>query len=135
VTAAASYFAIPSIYANGVTANGNLAAIKIRSRADAVIVNRALPCGATFVSAAPHGPYIRVVFRLTGRPGPGGTSCTPGAGSQATTFFLITRGRIADWIRGPDLPGGGTRTGPGTGTGTGPAAPPTTTPGGGVPVA
>jgi hypothetical protein len=138
VAAAAGYFAIPSIYANGVGANGRLLVLRIRSRAGAVEINRELPCGAIFVSAAPHGPYIRAVFRLTGRPGPGGTSCTPGVGSEATTFFQIAHGKIADWIRGPNEtaptnPGTGTTTGPKTGTG--PTPPTTTTPGGGVPVA
>jgi hypothetical protein len=135
VRAAAGYFAIPSLYANTVDARGNLVGVRIRSRAGAVIVNRELPCGAIFVSAAPHGPYIRVVFRLTGRPGPGGTSCNPGAGAEATTFFRIQHGKIADWIRGPDVSGRGTGTVTGTGTGTTPGGLPTTTPGGGVPVA
>ena len=134
VAAAAGYFAIPSIYANGVGANGQLAVLRIRSRAGAIEVNRELPCGAIFVSAAPHGPYTEVVFRLTGRPGPGGTSCNPGAGSEATTFFLIQHGKIADWIRGPNETA---PTHPGTTTGPGsvPTPPTITTPGGGVPVA
>ena len=133
IARAASYFALPSLYANGVDARGNLVVLKIRSRAGAVIVNRQLPCGAVVIAAMRHGPYIRAIFRLTGRPGPGGTSCTPGAGSEASTFFLIRGGKIADWIRGPDVPGGGTGTS--TGPGASPQPPSTTIPGGGVPVA
>jgi hypothetical protein len=132
---AASYFAIPSVYANGVDANGNVVALRIRDRAGAVVVNRDLPCGAVLISTAPHGPYVRAFFRLTGRPGPGGTSCQPGAGSEASTFFLIRAGKIVDWIRGPDLPGAGGGAAPGSGNPTSPEPPPTTTPGGGVPVA
>ena len=55
VALAASYFAVPSIYANGVDAHGNLVALRIRSRAAAILINRELPCGAVFVAAEPPG--------------------------------------------------------------------------------
>jgi len=132
VAAAARYFAVPSLFANGILANGQIPVIHIRSFADAFQVNLQLPCGARLVSARQHGPYVMALFRLSARPGPGGSSCGSGAGQTASTFFLIRGGKIVDWIRGPDTsqPPTGTSTQGGTAT-----QPPTTTPGGGVPVA
>ncbi|MHB8689645.1 MAG: hypothetical protein ACYDHH_00225 [Solirubrobacteraceae bacterium] len=142
ITGAARYFALPSAFANGIAANGQIPVVRIRSYSEALAINRSLPCGAQFVSARQHGPYVVVLFRLTSRTGPGGSNCGSGAGQLASTFFLIRGGKIVDWIRGPtqQLPGTGTG---GSGTGTGsvptpapaPAPAPSTNPGGGVPVA
>jgi hypothetical protein len=141
VAGAARYFALPSSFANGIAPNGQIPVLRIRSYTDAFAINRSLPCGAQFVSARQHGPYVVVLFRLTSRTGAGGTSCGSGAGQLASTFFLIRGGKIVAWIRGPTqlLPPGTGTGGSGTSTGSvptpAPAPGPTTNPGGGVPVA
>lgn len=98
VGAAAAYFALPSTFANGPT-------ITIHDHAEARLVNESLPCGARLASATRRGRYVEAIFVLTGRPGPGGTDCGSGAGTRATTDFLIRNGRIAAWIRAPSAPG------------------------------
>ena len=98
IDAAARLFAVPSVFEDGGTP------VEIRSVADARTVNRSLPCGARYVSAVWTGKYVNVLFRLTGRPGPGGTSCQGGAGLTARTAFVIQHGKIVAWIRAPDLP-------------------------------
>jgi hypothetical protein len=100
VRAAAGYFEIPSVFADG-----SGPALDIRSVADARAANEALPCGAMFISAAQHGPFINVLFRLTARPGPGGSNCASGVGQTARTNFVIKAGRITVWLRAPDEPG------------------------------
>ncbi len=104
VAGAARYFAIPSQMINA-NAAGQPVVIPIRSRHDAVLANEALPCGAKLVSAVRRGQVIDALFLLTGRPGPGGTTCAGGAGTHARTLFLISAGRIVHWIRAPDEPG------------------------------
>ncbi len=102
---AASYFAFPSKMINGVGSGGEVQVITIRSLAQAEIANQTLPCGAKFISARRRGPYVNALFRLTGRPGPGGSNCGTGLGLTARTDFLIRHGRIVDWIRAPAEPG------------------------------
>jgi hypothetical protein len=110
VQTAARYFQIPSVFADGPGA-----VTAIHSHADAVNVNEALPCGARLISASQHGPYVDGLFRLTGRTGPGGSTCGSGAGQTARTFFLIRAGHIVQWVRAPDEPGdNGTPTTPST---------------------
>jgi hypothetical protein len=104
VRGAARYFARPSEFINGSGANGETPVITIHTRAEAVAVNATLPCGAVFISADQRGRYVNALFRLTDRPGPGG-GCSSGAGQVARTNFVITRGRIVEWIRAPDDPG------------------------------
>jgi hypothetical protein len=100
VRAAARYFRIPSVFIDGPGP-----AITIRSLTQAEVANAALPCGAEFLSAAQRGPFVNVLFRLTGRSGPGGSSCGSGAGTTARTNFVIRSGRISVWLRAPDQPG------------------------------
>jgi hypothetical protein len=88
---------------NGV-ANGVASVLRIRTAAEALAAQATLPCGAKFISADQRGRYVNALFKLTGRPGPGGSSCG-GGGSTARTNFLIIRGKIAEWIRAPDDPG------------------------------
>ena len=102
---AAGYFALPSKMINGVGSGADVQVITIRNLAEAEIANQTLPCGAKFVSAQRRGPYVNALFRLTGRPGPGGSNCGTGLGLTARTDFLIRHGRIVDWIRAPDQPG------------------------------
>ena len=104
VAGAAGYFAVPSQMING-TASGQGVLIRIRSRHDALLANESLPCGAKLLSAVQHGRFVDAQFVLTGRPGPGGSSCTGGVGATARTFFLLVGGRIRTWIRAPDSQG------------------------------
>jgi hypothetical protein len=97
-------FRFPSELINGI-GNGLAAVIVIHSLAEAEGANETLPCGAKFISADQRGPYVNALFRLTGRPGPGGSNCGSGAGRTARTNFLIENGRIVQWIRAPDEPG------------------------------
>jgi hypothetical protein len=97
---AASYFALPSVFANGDGANGQLAATVIRSLREAEAVNASLSCGAKLVSTTQHKKYIQAFFRLTNRSGPG-ADCGAGTGEAASTDFVIAHGHIVDWVRAP----------------------------------
>jgi hypothetical protein len=103
VRAAALYFGRPSELING--GNGNVIGLRIDTIAQAEAANETLPCGAKFVSADQRGRYTNALFRLTGRPGPGGSDCGGGVGGTARTNFLVEHGRIVEWIRAPDDPG------------------------------
>jgi hypothetical protein len=100
VRAAAGYFAVPSIFANGESASGQLAEVVIRSRREAQVVNQSLSCGAQLISTRRNGKYIAAAFRLTNRTGLG-AGCGSGTGQAASTDFLIRNGRIVEWIRAP----------------------------------
>lgn len=100
VRAAARYFALPSVFANGVGSNGGLLAVVIHTEREAQAVNGSLPCGALLISARQQGRYVRAEFRLTNRSGPG-AGCGSGTGQRAYTDFVITHGRIVEWIRAP----------------------------------
>ena len=102
--AAAAYFATPSAFVNG--GSGSAASVvTIRGRAEARLVNASLPCGATFVSADQRGRYVNALFRLGPRAGLGAGGCSSGSGQTARTNFLISGGKILEWIRAPDDPG------------------------------
>jgi hypothetical protein len=105
VRAAAGYFALPSVMVNGTDAGGQAFVIRIASRAQAEAANASLPCGARFVSADRRGRYVNALFRLTGRPGPGGSDCGGGVGQTARTNFVIAHGPIVEWLRAPNDPG------------------------------
>jgi len=105
VRAAARYFALPSVMVNGTDASGDALIIAIDTRAEAEAANASLPCGARFISADQRGRYVNALFRLTGRPGPGGSNCGTGVGETARTNFVIAHGLIVQWIRAPDDPG------------------------------
>jgi len=105
VRGAARYFALPSVMINGTDATGSAVLITIGTRAEAEEANASLPCGALLLSADQRGLYVNALFRLTGRPGVGGSTCGTGAGETARTNFVITGGRILEWIRAPDDPG------------------------------
>jgi hypothetical protein len=104
VRRAATYFALPSLMINGPDSSGNALVTPIDSRAAAQAANEELPCGAKFISADRRGRYVNALFRLTNRPGPDG-GCGTGTGQTARTNFVITDGRIVQWIRAPDDPG------------------------------
>ncbi len=101
VRGAARYFQIPSVFAPGPDQE-----LTLNSLAEAEAANQALPCGAKLISVV-HvgGPFVQALFRLTGRPGRGGSACNPGAGETARTNFVIKSGHIRVWIRAPDAPG------------------------------
>jgi len=101
VRGAARYFQLPSVFAPGPDQE-----ITVHTFAQAEAVNRALPCGARLISVVKvSGQLVQALFRLTGRPGPGGSTCDPGAGQTARTNFVIRSGRIRVWLRAPDQPG------------------------------
>jgi hypothetical protein len=113
VAAAARYFEVPSVMINGVVAGGNVDVFRIHTAAQAVQANETLPCGAKLISADMRGQYVNALFALTGRPGPGGSTCAGGAGTTARTNFVIAHGRIIAWIRAPSDPSdGGSSPGP-----------------------
>jgi hypothetical protein len=103
VSGAADLFALPSVVENGTPPQ------RLRSRADAVLFNRSLPCGAKLVRARPDGRFVTATFRLTERPG---GDCGSGAGQLARTAFLIRDGKILEWRRLPDPSGGQGPSGP-----------------------
>ena len=105
VHGAAAYFALPSVMVNGSDAAGGAIVIAIQTRAQAEAANATLPCGALLISAEKRGRFVNALFRLTGRPGPGGTSCSGGLGATARTNFVIAHRRIVEWLRAPDDPG------------------------------
>jgi hypothetical protein len=105
VRSAAQYFNLPSELINGAGTGGLSSLTVIHTLTQAEQAIESLPCGAEFISADQRGRYVNALFRLTGRPGPGGSSCGTGAGQTARTNFLIVRGRIIEWIRAPDDPG------------------------------
>ena len=119
VRTAAGYFQIPSVFVNGPGDE-----FVLHSLAAAEIINRALPCGAEYVSATRHGPYINALFKANQDSGMGGMSGT-GAGTTARVNFIIQGGKITHWLRAPSQPGDnpkqrgsstGTATSPGTNT-------------------
>lgn len=105
VRGAARFFALPSVMVNGTDTAGTSLVITIDSTGEAEQANATLPCGARLISADQRGRYVNALFRLTGRPGLGGTDCGGGAGTTARTNFLIAHGLIVAWFRAPDDPG------------------------------
>ena len=124
VRGAARYFALPSVMINGTDTAGSAVLITIKTREQAEAANASLPCGARFISADRRGRYVNALFRLTGRPGPGGSTCGGGVGQTARTNFVIVHGRILEWIRAPDDPGdNGAPRGPAPSPGSAPTGP------------
>jgi hypothetical protein len=105
VRGAARLFALPSVMINGTDASGDAVVITIGTTAEAEEANASLPCGAVLLSTDQRGRYVNGLFRLTGRPGVGGSTCGTGTGQTARTNFVIAGGRIVEWIRAPDDPG------------------------------
>lgn len=124
VRGAARYFALPSVMVNGTDTAGEALVITIGTRAQAEAANTTLPCGARLISTDQRGRYVNALFRLTGRPGPGGSNCGGGVGGTARTNFVIAHGRIVEWLRAPSDPGDngspGTPSQPSPGPSTGP---------------
>jgi hypothetical protein len=91
IDAAASFFALPSVAENGAVL------IQISTEADARDFNNLLPCGAFLIGAQSVGEFTTAEFELTERPG--STGCGVGVGVGASTAFVITDGKIAEWRR------------------------------------
>ena len=123
VRAAASYFALPSVFSNGTDAAGDPLTVQVSSRAEAIAVNESLSCGAELTSTRTDGRFILAAFILTERTGPG-AGCGSGTGAPALTDFIIRHGKIVDWIRAPS--GGGQPTVPAPTAPANPANPPAT---------
>jgi hypothetical protein len=94
VAGAATYFAVPSVVANGTPP------IVLSTRAAVRAFNSSLPCGARLLRTSTSGRFTTAVFRLTERPGPG--RCGAGTGETARTTFVIRDGKIDEWRRVPD---------------------------------
>lgn len=105
VRGASRYFALPSVMVNGSGTSGEALVITITTPDQAAAANATLPCGARLISADQRGRYVNALFRLTGRPGLGGSTCDGGVGSTARTNFVIAHGRIVEWLRAPSDPG------------------------------
>jgi hypothetical protein len=105
VRAAARYFAHPSVMVNGAETGGSAFVITIVTTVQAEAANATLPCGAQLISTDQRGRYVNALFRLTGRPGLGGTDCGGVVGATARTNFVIAHGRIVEWLRAPSDPG------------------------------
>jgi hypothetical protein len=100
---AARYFGLPAIVSNGSPT------YRLTRRSQVVLWNRTLACGARYLRAVDTGAYVVATFELTERPGRG--KCGPGVGAEASTAFLIRRGKIIQWRRVLD-PGPVSPTGP-----------------------
>ncbi len=94
---AASYFALPSKFQNGTPV------LTVDSQAERIAVNVALPCGAKATEMRGAATFTIVTFRLIHRPG---GECGQGVGGRARGAIRVARGKIAEWYRLPDVPGG-----------------------------
>src|SRR3954454_16645277 len=98
VRGAARYFAIPAI----VQFQPGGRPERITERREAIAFNLVLPCGAQLLRAERGGRYVNALFLLPERPG---APCDA-PGRTARTDFLIRGGKIVEWRRAPDEPGG-----------------------------
>jgi hypothetical protein len=97
VAAAAAYFALPTVVANGSRP------LRLRTRATVRGFNRSLPCGARLIGTepTPHG-FLVATFRLTERPGAG--ACGSGTGGLVRVAIRIRHEHIVYWLRIGDMP-------------------------------
>jgi hypothetical protein len=97
VQGAARFFALPSRYQNGT------AVLTIDSPGERLAINLALPCGGRVVALRGARGFTIATIRLRERPG---ADCGRGAGGRARTAIRVAGGRIREWYRLPDRPGG-----------------------------
>jgi hypothetical protein len=97
VAAAAAYFALPAVVANGSPPS------RLATRAAIRGFNGSLPCGALLVATqpTPHG-FLVATFRLVERPGAG--TCGSGTGGLARVAIRVSGGHISYWLRIDDVP-------------------------------
>jgi hypothetical protein len=98
VTRAAHFFALPSKFQNTGTP-----VLTVDSERERIAINLSLTCGARAIETGGSGRYTIVTFRLIERPG---GDCGTGTGGTARGAILVSRGRIREWYRLPDEPGG-----------------------------
>ena len=85
------------------------AAIRLRTREQAIAFNRSLPCKAEVSEVRDEGPTVLATFRL--RDGPGGRCEPPGGVASARVRCRIRDGRFVEWRQlpaGQDVPEGDT---------------------------
>jgi hypothetical protein len=97
VKRAAHYFALPSKFQNVTPV------LTVDSERERIAINLSLPCGAKAVDMGAAGPYTIVTFKLTKRPG---GDCGSGVGGTARGAIRVEHGKIKEWYRLPDEPGG-----------------------------
>jgi limonene-1,2-epoxide hydrolase len=97
VRRAAHYFALPSKFQNVTPV------LTIDSEQERRAINESLSCGAVAIDMGAAGVYTIVTFRLTRRPG---GECGSGVGGKARGAIRVERGKIKEWYRLPDRPGG-----------------------------
>jgi hypothetical protein len=98
VSAAAEFFALPVLVADGVNPLHPL-----KKRADVVDFNKTLPCGAKLVQTQRgESSFVIAKFKLTERPGAG--ECGTSVGNPAYTAFLIEKRHIVQWRRALEPP-------------------------------
>jgi hypothetical protein len=97
VAAAAAYFALPAVVANGSPP------LRLATRTAIRGFNASLPCGALLVATqpTPHG-FLVATFRLVERPGAG--TCGSGTGGLARVAIRVKAEHITYWLRIDDLP-------------------------------
>jgi hypothetical protein len=99
VERASRYWRPPAIAANGSQPFRLVTMRAVRQ------FNEGLTCGARFESAERAKNYVVATFRLTNRRDRPG-ACAQGVGQLARTIFLLREGKIVQWIRAADPPGG-----------------------------
>lgn len=67
--------------------------LRLKTHAQAVAWNAALPCSGRLVSITTHGNLARATFVLGNRP----TSKCDGPGQRATAIFRVKKGKIVLW--------------------------------------
>jgi hypothetical protein len=97
VKRAAHYWALPSKFQNVTPV------LTVNSERERIAVNLSLPCGAKAVDMGSAGEFTIVTFKLTKRPG---GDCGSGVGGTARGAIRVERGKIKEWYRLPDQPGG-----------------------------
>jgi hypothetical protein len=95
---AAHFFALPSKFQNFGTP-----VLTIDSEQERIAVNLSLTCGAKAVQTGGAGRFTIVTFRLIERRG---GDCGPGTGGTARGAIRVAGGKIREWYRLPDRPGG-----------------------------
>jgi limonene-1,2-epoxide hydrolase len=95
----ADFEAAADTFARGAKVQNGGPVARLRTRAEAVLWNSALPCGAMLTSARGARGYAVVQFRLTDRRG---APCGSGRGAPAYGAIRVRDGRIVEWYRLPD---------------------------------
>jgi hypothetical protein len=98
VERAAHFFALPSKFQNFGTP-----VLTVDSEQERIAINLSLTCGAKAVQTGGAGRFTIVTFRLIERRG---GDCGQGTGGTARGAIRVAGGKIREWYRLPDRPGG-----------------------------